>query len=436
MNDDDKETARNKCIGTNKRGLISKHVTTHNKQTSSNGTVTKDKTSDGTKVTDDDGREVKKVDNNHALQPSEQASKGSADETTSANNKLLDNILSGKYEEDINKAMDARKPVSNENRTMPIDPSMLAQKDPDPNNPDADVGIVGMGAEPPIDKNAKNITETKDENDGKSKEKNEQNSAKEDEKNGGGVGKLKGGKDEKKKGDYWLHGVNADNTTNPQDEQEEKEKKKEEDEKNIKRILCFGDSLTKGYYNRGKNFHPYSIKLESLLKEDNINAKVINHGVNGDCVALEMQKRLAKDLEQLPPLGMVIILGGTNDLINLDCVRKLDLFQELKNLHNLVRAKSYKSVVVTIPEAKSARLGTDTMSLIEYRKELDTTNQKLRMYAISTKLPIIDLADSFTRHSVQGKTNATAMWDDDIHPSREGYDRIGELIYEKIKHIL
>ena len=33
----------------------------------------------------------------------------------------------------------------------------------------------------------------------------------------------------------------------------------------MKNILCFGDSLTAGYYNEGEKFHPYSLKLEELL---------------------------------------------------------------------------------------------------------------------------------------------------------------------------
>ena len=359
------------------------------------------------------------------------------------NHKVLDDILSGKYLDDVKQGFDQRKPESSENRTMPIDPSMGPdpKHDHDPENPDADVGIVGR--EPPPDKESEG---DKDKENDKNKETNKGDNSsigkdtpktekKEDEEKTKNVGDGKDGK--KEDGEYWLHGDTADKTINPKKPKGDDDDTRPDIDKNAKKILCFGDSLTKGYYHHGRAYHPYSIKLESLLKEDGVDAKVINHGVNGECVALEMQRRLARDLEQLPNLALVIILGGTNDLLNLDCVRKLDLFQEIKNLHMLVRAKGYKSVIVTIPEAKAARLGTDTMSLIEYRKELDTTNQRLRMYSVATRLPIVDLADQFTRHSLNGKqVDPEVMWDDDIHPSREGYDRIGEIVYEKIKHLL
>ena len=36
----------------------------------------------------------------------------------------------------------------------------------------------------------------------------------------------------------------------------------------MKNILCFGDSLTAGYYNGGNNFHPYANKLATLLNDE------------------------------------------------------------------------------------------------------------------------------------------------------------------------
>ena len=45
----------------------------------------------------------------------------------------------------------------------------------------------------------------------------------------------------------------------------------------IQRILCFGDSLTAGYYNNGDDFHPYSILLSNLLG----NVEVDHIGLSG-----------------------------------------------------------------------------------------------------------------------------------------------------------
>lgn len=59
-------------------------------------------------------------------------------------------------------------------------------------------------------------------------------------------------------------------------------------------ILAFGDSLTRGYYNKGKNHHPYTMKLQYLLNK--MDAKrcfiVENEGRDGDVAFGEMPKRM------------------------------------------------------------------------------------------------------------------------------------------------
>ena len=62
----------------------------------------------------------------------------------------------------------------------------------------------------------------------------------------------------------------------------------------VTNILAFGDSLTRGYYNRGKSHHPYTMKLQYLLNK--MNAKrcfiVENEGRDGDVAFGEMPRRM------------------------------------------------------------------------------------------------------------------------------------------------
>lgn len=49
------------------------------------------------------------------------------------------------------------------------------------------------------------------------------------------------------------------------------------------RVLTVGDSLTLGYFNNGKSFHPYGEKLEALLNKDDHKCFVLEiSGVNGE----------------------------------------------------------------------------------------------------------------------------------------------------------
>ena len=48
-------------------------------------------------------------------------------------------------------------------------------------------------------------------------------------------------------------------------------------------MLTVGDSLTKGYFNGGKSFHPYGEKLEGLLNKDDHRCFLLEiSGQNGE----------------------------------------------------------------------------------------------------------------------------------------------------------
>ena len=65
--------------------------------------------------------------------------------------------------------------------------------------------------------------------------------------------------------------------------------------------MAFGDSLTRGYYNNGKNHHPYTMKLQYLLNK--MDAKrcfiVQNEGRDGDIAFGEMPKRMEEVLTNI-----------------------------------------------------------------------------------------------------------------------------------------
>ena len=64
------------------------------------------------------------------------------------------------------------------------------------------------------------------------------------------------------------------------------------------RVLAFGDSLTNGYSKDGKCFHPYGLRLERLLNEDQHGCfKVDVSGKTGEESA-HMLQRLSHHLNQ------------------------------------------------------------------------------------------------------------------------------------------
>ena len=101
------------------------------------------------------------------------------------------------------------------------------------------------------------------------------------------------------------------------------------------KILCFGDSLTKGYYLALNKYNPYSNMLSNLLTKHLGNQfEVVTDGTGGATVHKQMKERLMH-LMNLHDFDLVLILGGVNDLVNLDCLHDVDLNQEIKSLHFL-----------------------------------------------------------------------------------------------------
>ena len=211
-------------------------------------------------------------------------------------------------------------------------------------------------------------------------------------------------------------------------------KSKQGENLNKIRILCIGDSLTSGYYGNRKIYHPYSVMLGYLLKSNIGNEfEIINRGVGGEKVHIQMYKRLEKLLVTEAPLDLVVILGGLNDLIKLDL--KVDIFSEIEALHELCHAHGVSTVSLTIPETRMPLSKRVYSSYNEFLVVWGILNEKIRNYKSNWTISC-DLARQFPLASLSDPEKR-AWWSDDyIHPTIAGYDQIGRIIYDCIVAIL
>ena len=205
------------------------------------------------------------------------------------------------------------------------------------------------------------------------------------------------------------------------------------------RILAFGDSLTEGYYFFGRKFHPYSLRLQSLVdskltSEKSTNAtknlpskiSVCQHGVSGERTS-SMVQRLPKVIESYGPFHFMVFLGGTNDLG--DDYNKV--FDNIVNIIESARANGITPVLVTIPELSAERKFSD---LYESRTQL---NQRIFNYSNEHKLPLVDLAVHLPMYSTKNHEETLKYWEHDgLHMTPEGYDRFADLIFEQLGPIL
>jgi lysophospholipase L1-like esterase len=175
------------------------------------------------------------------------------------------------------------------------------------------------------------------------------------------------------------------------------------------KILCFGDSLTAGYMSMGTKYHPYSLKLQELLNKRYPNKyEVITLGYPGATVVNDFEKRFEYYLNHTYPLVAVIILGGTNDLSYNIPPEKIAL--TLFKLYSMVEDNGIKIFGITIPESKGDfkkrdRLYLNNLLLLSYRTIID-----------------LDIPYSDT----------SGYWDDNLHFSAHGYNKMGEIVYNSL----
>ena len=207
------------------------------------------------------------------------------------------------------------------------------------------------------------------------------------------------------------------------------------------KIIAFGDSLTEGMHSSGYGggFAPYTTKLEELLNTNNKGKQyqIVNDGISGQCVFMEMSSRLPISIqENSHNLKLVIILGGTNDLLTLDCDKNVNLTKEIINLHTIAHSRGYKTIMVTIPEANIADASLLTMPYETFHRLWYNTNQSLRQYAQANQrsTTLCDLAKKFPMHSLDLYHKAF-YWSDDLHPTPQGYEKMAYILYETILKI-
>ena len=212
-------------------------------------------------------------------------------------------------------------------------------------------------------------------------------------------------------------------------------------------ILCFGDSLTSGYYNHGHNFHPYSQRLSQLLNsEGRLKYYVKTSGKVREMAHGSMARRLPEVLGNSSRFDWVIILGGTNDAAHvknfgdddsfmnqLISIWKPRIVRDIEVLHEIAHSYGARTVLLTIPEtAYEAWPNYKTLWVMRNR-----INEDLRDYARRSQGNVVlcDLANQLPRHSLSLQAQSI-LWNDHLHLTPYGYDKMAEIVYQCLRPYL
>ena len=204
-------------------------------------------------------------------------------------------------------------------------------------------------------------------------------------------------------------------------------------------ILCFGDSLTEGYYvhhdeTNGYQYlimHPYA---QSLMNE--LNTNPIPDGYDSiSCNPIGFSGYKTSQLEKLMEnnkdeylldVDMMIVMSGTNDIAttNLD-----DVIDSLTSIHQHAWDRGIPTIAMTIPES---RVTTRPGRFMDRRIEM---NRMIQTH-VSTKNNLCHFVDNskFVPYHVDSEN---PLWGKDgLHMNIDGYTKFGYLLSSHIYPII
>jgi acyl-CoA thioesterase I len=166
-----------------------------------------------------------------------------------------------------------------------------------------------------------------------------------------------------------------------------------------RRILAFGNSLFAGYGVGLENSYP--AQLERALREDGINARIVNAGVSGDTTAAGRQRlAFTLDAQQDQPHLLLLELGAN------DMLRGLDPGQTRANLAAMLDELAKRRIPVLLMGMRAPpNYGP------EYQREFDA------IYAELGERPGVTLV-SFWLETIYRRPEL--FQSDRLHPTTEG----------------
>ncbi len=168
----------------------------------------------------------------------------------------------------------------------------------------------------------------------------------------------------------------------------------------INSIVCFGDSLTKGFGSTEEKTYPYY--LQQLT-----NFPVINKGVNGNTSKDGLDR--IDDILKIQN-ALVIVEFGANDFF-----QQVPLNDTKENMEQIVD--------------KLQKAGDMVILVSIEDKQLKIYHNMLKNIAKKRKILFID-------GILNEIWNNRSLFSDEIHPNSNGYKLVADKIYKNIKHLI
>jgi lysophospholipase L1-like esterase len=179
-------------------------------------------------------------------------------------------------------------------------------------------------------------------------------------------------------------------------------------------IVAFGDSITAG---QGSSFGGYPTILEQDLESAvGGTITVFNQGKPG----INSSEGVSLINKVLPNRGIVLIMLGTNDVVNPgECPIPFDChtLDNLKQMLDISRSRGVVPILATIPPVNPQ--GREAAS----EPDVEDLNNGIRALAMQEQVILAEVHDTMV---LAGGSDLSSLFSDGVHPNDEGYRVIAQ----------
>lgn len=203
----------------------------------------------------------------------------------------------------------------------------------------------------------------------------------------------------------------------------------------VRNILCYGDSLSAGYYRHGTEFHPYG---NTIAARSGLYVRTVGmSGWTSSQMVDAAEKAGVNDLIHSPGDGLVVLLkqrkwdlvclmAGTNDLgygmSTGDIVENMEIL-----IQHCLRSNPFlKVALLTVPQT-----GAETKHEMTRKRRAAVDNGLVRLAnKYNNRVFLIDTSIALPNPGSDLDSADRELWDEDmLHFSPRGSERLGEYVY-------
>ena len=209
------------------------------------------------------------------------------------------------------------------------------------------------------------------------------------------------------------------------------------------RVLCYGDSLTAGFWSGGHAFHPYATQLSRRLggcAVDHIGlsgytsaqmaATLGGNTTEGDVDATRQRWATLDEALERTAYTHVVVLAGTNDLSRLRHAggprSAADVVDDVAALHKRALASGAQTLALTVPQPAFEGVRPQ---MAAGRAEI---NAGLRDFAAAKERVTLPDLEPLLPHLNATAEERARLWDDGLHLTPAGYDTLGDAVADAL----